>query len=255
MNDTRSTTKANMNNSTTSDHETVEQIVKKQSQASTGSVEPMGQESSPIQKSSKPVSPDPSDLNSLWAPVPLIVTRTKMMTIRAGTRPPKDKFIQVLPFTASADGSIEDYLHCRPVLFFEYQFDGDLAAKTFYVSPGTEVAQLLQEKERLTQALLVLGVVRNGSPFVWELKLPNGQNESADNWARSRFNLAKVAETKWIKPKANIGAGGYDYEEPVAPYDPPNWDDVEFDRAIELACKDRVISTLDHDAVKEALGR
>ncbi|PAY19088.1 hypothetical protein CKO51_13245 [Rhodopirellula sp. SM50] len=198
--------------------------------------------------------PDPYNLSELWAPVPLVQTRTQMTTIRAATRPPKDKFIRVMKFDTGDGSDVSAYVNCRPVYLFEYTFDGDMSPKSYYVRPGTEVANVLAEKQRLTEALLVLGVVRHGDPFIWELKIPNGRNESADKWARSRLNLAAIAIDKWLKPVANLSGGGYDYEEPIADYDAPDWSKFDFDKAIAVACKDRIIVDMEHDAVKEALG-
>ena len=202
---------------------------------------------------SAPPSPNPNDLDSLWAPMPLVQTRTQVLTMRAGPRPPKDKFFRILPFEIGGDGDATGYSNCRPVYLFEYQFDGDLTPKTFYVRPGTEVATVLAEKDRLRDAILVLGVVRHGSHFVWELKLPNGRNESGDKWAQSRIEIAKTAESKWLKPVSNMSAGGYDYVEPMTQYGAPEWL-IKFDHAIQAACKDRIIETLEHEAVVEALG-
>jgi len=199
-------------------------------------------------------SPDPHDLDTLWAPVPLVQTRTQILTIRASTRPPKDKFIRVLPFEMGETGDVHGYVNCRPVYLFGYQFEGDLSEKTFYVRPNTEVAAMLTERDRLKNAILVLGVARHGSHFVWELKLPNGSNESGDKWAQSRIDIAKTAETKWIKPVAKMSAGGYDYDEPIAQYDDPDWSLIAFDEMIKAACNDRVIESSDHEAVVEALG-
>ena len=50
---------------------------------------------------SAPPSPSPNDLDSLWAPMPLVQTRTQVLTMRAGPRPPKDKFFRILPFVQS----------------------------------------------------------------------------------------------------------------------------------------------------------
>ena len=198
-------------------------------------------------------SPDPNDLDSLWAPMPLVQTRTQVLAMRAGPRPPKDKFFRILPFEIGGAEDANGYINYRPVYLFEYQFDGDMTPKTFYVRPGTEVATVLAEKDRLRDAILVLGVVRHGSHFVWELKLPNGRNESGDKWAQSRLEIAKTAESKWLKPVANMSAGGYDYVEPMTQYGDPEWL-IEFDSAIQAACKDRIIETLEHEAVVEALG-
>ena len=194
-------------------------------------------ESSKPQDASTSPSPNPNDLDSLWAPMPLVQTRTQVLAMRAGPRPPKDKFFRILPFTIGAAGDVDGYKNCRPVYLFEYQFDGDLIPKTFYVRPGTEVASVLAERDRIRDAILVLGVVRHGSHFVWELKIPNGRNESGDKWAHSRIEIAQEAESKWLKPVANTSAGGYDYDEPMAQYEGPDWAQIEFGDAIQAACK------------------
>ena len=51
-----------------------------------------------------------------------------------------------------------------------------------------------------------------------------------------------------------MSAGGFDYVEPMVQYEDPDWKQIEFDDAIQAACKDRVIETLEHEAVVEALG-
>lgn len=221
-----------------------------------GSTVPEPSENSKPQDESTPASasPDPNDLDSLWAPMPLVQTRTQVLAMRAGPRPPKDKFIRILPFEMGGAEDANGYKNCRPVYLFEYQFDGDMAPKTFYVRPGTEVATVLAERDRLRDAILVLGVVRHGSHFVWELKIPNGRNESGDKWAQSRVEIAKAAESKWLKPVANTSASGYDYVEPMVQYENPDWTLIEFSDAIQAACKDRIIETLEHEAVVEALG-
>ncbi len=186
--------------------------------------------------------------------MPLVPTRTQFLAIKASTRPPRDKFIRVKPFNIGSTEDLKGYKDCRPVLLFEYQFSGDMTPKTFYVRPGTDVAILLADRGRLKNAVLVLGQVRFGDPFVWELKLPNGQNEIADKWAASRLEIAKVAQSKWLKPVANTTGGGYDYDEPIAKYEDPDWSIISFDEAVKAACNERVVDCQDHPAVQEALG-
>jgi len=205
-------------------------------------------------KTSTPSEADPNDLDSLWAPMELIQTRMKKLTIPAGTRPPKDKFIRILPFDMGGVEPPTPCKNCRPVYLFEYQFYGEMIPKTFYVRPESEVADLLAERGRIRKALLVLGVVRHGSPFVWELKLPDGRNESGDKWAESRFQIARLAVSKWLKPVADMSAGGYDSDEPIKTFDEPDWSQVDFDESIRAACNGRIIETLEHEAVVEALG-
>lgn len=199
-------------------------------------------------------APDPIDLSALWAPIPLAQTRHRILAIPASTRPPSDKFIQVLPFEIGDHNSEDPYVNCGAVYLFEYKFDREMSSRSYYVKQKTDVAQLLADRGRLKDAILVLGMVRLGGPFIWELKLPNGLNEMADKWAQSRLDVARRATTTWLKPIANTSASGYDCVEPTAAYDAPDWSKVDFNKAIEAACRGRVIDSLEHEAVKAALG-
>lgn len=200
-----------------------------------------------------PGDPDPFDLDALWATVPLEATTTKVLAVRGSPRAPKDKFIRVHPFRMPESGKSNEYVNCRSVYLFEHQYEGELTAKTFYIPPNTEVFARLSDAGRLKLALVVMGIVRNGSVFIWELKLPAGENETADRWACSRLQVAELAQREWLKPRPNTSAGGYDVQSPYVDYDEPEWP-ISFEDAIKAACKDRVITSMDHEAVKEALG-
>ena len=199
-------------------------------------------------------SPDPDDLDALWAPTQFASAKRKRLNVRAAPRPPKDKFIQVLQFEMGGD-NLSAYVNCRPVHLFEYAADEDSTPDTFYVLPGTDAFRRLADEGRLKPAILVIGKVLKGETFVWELKLPDGRNKSADKWAESRLQIAKLATTKWIKPCANMAGGGFDYIEPEAVYDSVDWSREDtFEQLVQIACRDRIVKTLDHVAVKEALG-
>ena len=201
-----------------------------------------------------PAPPDPDDLQSLWAPLSMSMTVIRTVNMTVATRPPKDKFIQVYPFGLLESGSPCEYHNCRPVNVFEYKFPGEFEPRLYFVRPGTEVATLLADKGKVSPAILALGQVRNGGLFVWAIKLPTGRNGVADQWAHSRMEIAKHAESKWLKPCKSKSGNGYDFEEPVAVYDDPDWSKIDFDQAIKAACKDRIIDSVEHEAVKEALG-
>ena len=144
------------------------------------------------------------------------------------------------------------YVNCRPVELFEYAAEADSTPDTYYVMPGTDAYKRLADDGRIKRAILVLGKVKGGELFVWELKLPDGVNSQADKWSESRLQIAKLATTRWLKPRANMSGGGYDYHEPEADYDPVDWSKEDFDEAVKVACRDRIIRDLDHAAVKEA---
>ena len=200
------------------------------------------------------VPPDPNDIRSLRATPPLAMTKLQMTNMPMSTKPPKDKFIRICPFRLPESGSQGDYHNCYPVNLFEYKFPGEFEPRLYCVRPGTDVSTLLTDRGKLFFAILVMGLVRKGGAFIWGLKQPRGLNILADLWAHSRNEVAKTGETQWIKPFKSKSGTGFDFETPVAIYDDPDWSKFDFDQAIKAACKDRIIESVDHEAVKESLG-
>ncbi len=82
----------------------------------------------------------------------------------------------------------------------------DSTPDTYYVMPGTDAYKRLADDGRIKRAILVLGKVKGGELFVWELKLPDGVNSQADKWSESRLQIAKLATTRWLKPRRTCQA-------------------------------------------------
>jgi hypothetical protein len=207
----------------------------------------------PVAGELKP-SPDPNDLEALAAPRPLAAAKTLVTKVRASTKPPKGKFIRILPFTIGTFGDLDSYENCYPVYLFEHEPEDKRGTQSYYVQPDTEVASLLDQHGLLKQAILVVGITRARSVFVWELKLPDGRNDLADQWAESRLEVAKSAMQFWVRPKADMSAGGYLEDRPIADYPDPDWSKVDFTDLVKVACKGRVITSTSHESVKDALG-
>ncbi len=144
---------------------------------------------------------------------------------------------------------------CMKILLFEYQFERDMSPETFLVRPDSEPYRQLLEK--LRSALVVVGVTRGGSKFLWELKLPTPSgSRGSERWSETRLTVAKAAQTTWLKPVADMTDGGYHYDQPLDPsaFPDPDWSNVEFGDLIRIAYKDRIIDSMDHPAVVEHRG-
>ena len=126
--------------------------------------------------------------------------------------------------------------------------------ENFIVLPGTSAHAQLQSK--LRPALIVLGMDHHGKTFLWELGLPTpGSNARANQWHLTRMQCAKVAVDSWIRPQADMSAGGYNYEEPLASISVEiDWGPASFKDRILIAYKDRMISDADHPVVKDYVG-
>lgn len=196
--------------------------------------------------------PNPFDLNSIRAPQDFMVSggiKQTTLKVAAGTRPPKDKFFRVHEF--SPEYGNEEW--CINATIFEHTFEGEISAESFIVLPGSEPFEKLQEK--LKPVLIVFCVTLKGAKFFWELKLPtDSANRNSNSWAETRLVIAKKAQTQWVRPRADMSAGGYQMETPIAHYPDPDWDGDDFQELFKVAYRERMIRDMDHAAVKEQLG-
>ena len=53
---------------------------------------------------------------------------------------------------------------------------------------------------------------------------------------------------------ADMAAGGYQLETPIAEYPAPDWNGDDFSELFQVAYRERIIRDMDHAAVKEQLG-
>lgn len=194
--------------------------------------------------------PDPFDLDALRAPPDFQQTggvKKTTLNIRAGSRPPKDKFIRVHPFDT------ERGEWCLNVLAFPHQAEGEIGAENFVVPATSEVYEALFD--RLRSVLIVCGVTRAGAKFLWELSLPSpNNNRRANQWHETRLTCARKAVETWIRLEADLDSGGYNYAEPLANLPEPDWGTDSFRTLIEIAYRDRIVMSLDHPVVKEYQG-
>jgi hypothetical protein len=198
------------------------------------------------------IAPDPFNLDALRAPQDFQQTggvRKTTLNVRASARPPKDKFIRVHPFVQTYGQ--EDW--CLNVVLFNHQYDDEIFAENFIVPAGSDAFKELYQK--LKSGLIVCGITAAGSKFLWELTLPTpGNNRRANQWHETRLACAKRAVDSWIRPEADVPAGGYNYVEPLGTLPDPEWGGETFETLVRVAYHDRIISTVEHPVVREFLG-
>ncbi len=121
--------------------------------------------------------------------------------------------------------------------------------KTYLVSPDVAAEISDVGKVRLTTT-----IDRQGNIFLWPLKIPNpeGRNE---NWSESALEAAELAQTKWIRIRANLSAGQYEIFEAEATIPEPEFPDKSFAELLELAFCDRVILNKNHPVIQKILGK
>ena len=172
-------------------------------------------------------------------------TKTIKRTLKIALRRPNPRrFIRVHPDLK------------RRVAVFKDPNDEDEFENAEYVCTGA-VAEELETDCRY--ALLRVYLNKTGSLGLWLCYEPQLDMKRTDVWAITRLACAEVAESKWVRIHRSEDGQGYGYTEPELQIPDPDWERVlqgrQMPELIHLACRDRVIDSLDHPVLKDFFGR
>jgi hypothetical protein len=111
----------------------------------------------------------------------------------------------------------------------------------------------LASEPTFSPRLLVTAVNRQGTLFLWPIKLPRPDGR-IDLWSQSALDAAREAESRWVRVTANMDLGAYDITVATGPLPGPNWPDPTFQQIIKIAFRDRMIDTWDHPVLRKLRG-
>lgn len=119
----------------------------------------------------------------------------------------------------------------------------------FIVTP--EVAGLLSDVAGLK---IVVPTMRlEGGIFFWPIPAPVA-GRRPNSWTESALIIAEEAQREWRRMTYNAAERRYDRHAPLTPPPDPSWPTwEEMKPMLELAFKDRIISSPDHPEVKKLL--
>ena len=102
-------------------------------------------------------------------------------------------------------------------------------------------------------AALFTTINRQGVLHLWPVKLP-GPDGKHNEWHRSAAEAAELATHKWVRITANMSLGAYEVFEATGDLPEPIWPDLQFEKILEIAFRDRVIDGPDHAVVQRLRG-
>lgn len=128
-------------------------------------------------------------------------------------------------------------------------FDDKVNRETYLVerSLWSELAN------EVSPVCLFTTITRQQDVFLWPCKLPGADGKSS-SWADSALAAARLAETRWMRIAANMGAGMYDVFEASAELSEPTWPELNFHEILKLCLRDRFIGSLDHPVLRALRG-
>jgi hypothetical protein len=103
-------------------------------------------------------------------------------------------------------------------------------------------------------AALYLTTNRQGVLSIWPVRLPGPDGKHLE-WHRSAAEAAELAQSKWVKIRANMSLGAYEiYEAPNENIPAPVWPELPFDEILRIAFRNHFIDSSDHPVVKRLRG-
>lgn len=160
----------------------------------------------------------------------------KVITTIGVDKPHKQSFVRVRP---GADWRLQAAI-----------LDVDESREKYLVLP-----QLQEElAEDMKPVCLVTTITRHGTLSLWPLRLP-APGRSADRWAESAIEAARIAERQWVRVQADQNAGMYETFVATAPIPEPEWPDLSFNKILEMAFRNRIIDSLEHEVLMRLRGQ
>ena len=194
-------------------------------------------ESSRITADAADPAPDPFDPESLRLSQDFAASIgvKKVLTTVACRKPNKHEFVRV---RVGHDwrletGVFEDKIN-RDVYLVERSLWSELAGDVYPVC-------------------LFLAANRQSDVFLWPAKLPGADGRS-NTWNDSALAASQLAQNKWIRLSANMGASMYDTFEAAGELANPEWPDLTFAAILKLCFKDRFIKDLEHPVIRSLRG-
>jgi hypothetical protein len=166
---------------------------------------------------------DPADVTSLVTRVPV-------------RRPNGHTFVRVHPG--------KDYRY--PVDLIELPDEEDT-----YLIYSNEVAATLDEVRK--PCMLYTAITRQGTLFLWPVKLPRG-NKKLVAWHTSATQAAEKAMTVWVRINADMELGAYKITVARGAIPDPEWPNLTFEELLTIAFRDRQVNSLTHPLVRRYLG-
>ena len=175
-----------------------------------------------------------SDLSNVAIAPTELVGQQRIVTRVPVMRPDKKVF-----FRAHATDKVETYV-----------IEDKENRETYYVVPEMRDEIVAQGLHR--PVLLVRVITRQAVNMLWPIGLSvDGRSNS---WHETAHEARRMAETNWIRIVPNMALGGYEVFKALAPIDEPDWSTMTFQEILEVAFRNRIISSFDHPVLKTWLG-
>ncbi len=111
----------------------------------------------------------------------------------------------------------------------------------------------LVDEPTIIRRRLITAITTQGNVFVWPIGLPDIDGK-LNGWHESALAAAGHAAGCWCRIISNRQVGAYEVAEARGVLKEPQWPALNFQSILELAFRDRCITTMDHPALRKLRG-
>ena len=137
----------------------------------------------------------------------------------------------------------------------DYRFPVDLIEvpdeEESYLISSNEVSAALDEVRK--PCMLYTAITRQGNVFLWPVKLPRSGKKLVA-WHTSATEAAEKGMKDWVRVNADMELGAYKITVARGAIPEPEWPNLTFEELLEIAFRDRIVSSLSHPLVPRYLG-
>jgi hypothetical protein len=186
-------------------------------------------------------APDPFDIESLRLPQDFsaLLGLQPVLTTVAVRKPSKEWWVRVH----------DNPKYHFPTALIVLKESGE-RGETYLVS--ADLWPRLQEESTFATYQLLTAITRQQEVFLWPIRLP-GPDGKLDEWSRTALDAALQAQSTWVRVQSRKQGGGYSVLR-SAYTDPPQWPAVTIEDLLNLAFRDRLITTWEHPILKHLRG-
>jgi len=107
--------------------------------------------------------------------------------------------------------------------------------------------------EETSKRRLYTCVNRSGKPFIWPAKLPLA-GSTANSWTTTALEIAESAKEFWVRMIPDMGQKHYEESRALGLIDEPKWPDLTYAEMLQLAFKDKLIQSYEHEVLRSLRG-
>jgi hypothetical protein len=136
----------------------------------------------------------------------------------------------------------------------ELELDGDRGSEVYLVDPTLDYeGSELTEDRAFRRAIVVPTITRGGSVYLMRVMAEAGRG--GKDWYSSGQMIIEAGAKAWIRIKANMELGCYEFTEAMGNLPEPKWPEgMTMRQLLTLAFKDRLINSLDHPIARQLRG-